>query len=165
MPPKRHLPRVPPASRTGKGATDPAQDVRMTALASPGSVRAMLIRLRDQVRCWGAADEMVARVELVAAEICNNIAEHGFDERETGEMGLRVSFTPPDLLLEITDQGAAPPAELLHRPKLPPIDVPRLDLPEGGFGWFLVHSEVDDLIYERRAGRNRFSLRFSPRQA
>ena len=32
------------------------------------------------------------------------------------------------------------------------------DLPEGGFGWFLIRTLTTDLRYRREAGRNRLSF-------
>ncbi|WP_348540063.1 hypothetical protein [Ruegeria sp. HKCCE4148] len=34
-------------------------------------------------------------------------------------------------------------------------------MPEGGFGWFLIHQLTSDIQYERRDGCNRLSLRFN----
>jgi serine/threonine-protein kinase RsbW len=150
------------AASSGRAA-GAAAEFTTSLPASSTAVREAMIELRGRMRQWGLAEELAARVELVAAEICNNIAEHGFAGEATGSLCLHVSSVPPDMLLQITDHGAKPPAQLLERPRLPALDVARADLPEGGFGWFLVQSEADVVQYERDKGMNRYCLRFTPR--
>ena len=136
-----------------------------TVAATPLAVRGALCRLRDALNAWGSTPDLAARVELVAAELCNNIAEHGFRGRAAGELRLKARFASPDLYLEISDNGTPPPRALLQGQTLPSLDVACADLPEGGFGWFLIHSETDALRFEQNQNRNHLSLRFTPRTA
>ena len=41
------------------------------------------------------------------------------------------------------------------------IDRPICDLPEGGFGWFLIRDLAKDLSYQRLAQENRIELRLA----
>ena len=62
------------------------------------------------------------------------------------------------------DNGAPMPDETLPAPKQVSTDVALEDLPEGGFGWFLIHNVTKDLSYRREEGWNylNFSVPATP---
>lgn len=97
---------------------------------------------------------------MVIGEVLNNIVEHGCANVETAEIGLTVLQSRCNLLVETEDQGPPLPPSLLQKRDPPSIDVPIPDLPEGGFGWFMIHTLVDNMTYERRDGRNLLSFSF-----
>lgn len=99
--------------------------------------------------------EFRGRIEIVLAEVLNNIVEHAYAHRE-GTITLEVSAQPSRIECRVLDCGREMPGLTLPEGKLAPHDPD--DLPEGGFGWFLIRSLTHELRYTRQNGRN--ELRF-----
>lgn len=126
-------------------------------LCQPLSVRAVLACLMERLAPVAMSQERAASTELVVAEVLNNVAEHAYAETP-GMVELRVCRIPDGLSFEVIDQGVPMPdgtpplgRQVLH-------DVPLDQLPEGGFGWFLIRSLTRRLDYRREPGRNRLSF-------
>lgn len=105
--------------------------------------------------------------ELVIAEVLNNVEEHGYQ----GNLGMPVQVMTRLLddvvIFETSDIGLPMPGlsvPLINRPET---DVPQEALPEGGFGWYLIHSLAPNPIYRRRGNTNvlTFFLPFQPEMA
>lgn len=97
-------------------------------------------------------------LEIALAEIINNIAEHAYCEATDGPIELMVLDGDGCLEFMLTDQGVAMPELDVPAAKIHDLDVPILDLPEGGFGWFLIRTLVSDLNYRRVGGQNRLTF-------
>lgn len=97
-------------------------------------------------------------VEIVLAEVLNNVVEHAYLENGGGVISLCCALDEDVLHFEIIDEGRPLPKSELPDGHPPAIDLPRKDLPEGGFGWFLIKELTRDVSYSRRSDRNR--LRF-----
>ena len=120
------------------------------------SVRSALSALADWASIHLADADLAERIELVLAEALNNVVEHGglapqqfiavFAQTEAS--GLRVV---------IRDQGQKYPSSM------PPwVTVQNVtDLPEGGFGWLLIHALSDEVVYERIGPGNILTILFS----
>jgi serine/threonine-protein kinase RsbW len=123
--------------------------------ADPAEVRAALARLIAASPVQDLPEGDRGTVELVLAEVLNNVAEHAYaGGRGPVEVGL--CATPLGIACRIIDRGLAMPDGQLPQGRLPP-DSPD-DLPEGGFGWHLIRSLTADLTYARSAGQNRLSF-------
>jgi serine/threonine-protein kinase RsbW len=94
--------------------------------------------------------------EIVLAEVLNNIVEHAYSE-QTGSISIALCDLGAGVEVVVTDQGRAFPQEQLPQGKLPPIDA-TADLPEGGFGWYLIRTLVKDLTYQRLHSTNHLSF-------
>ena len=143
-------------------APDPRTDGARFSLGFPADITRVRQALADllaapQVRALGGADR--GTVELVLAEVLNNIVEHAY-AGGTGPVEVDLWATNTGLSFRVADAGSAmpdgtlPPGQL---PDLPPFgDGPSelADLPEGGFGWHLIRSLTRDLTYARHGGRN-----------
>lgn len=105
--------------------------------------------------------ELVGSVELVLAEILNNIAEHAYADRAPGPIDLRMVISGGTLRVEIIDQGLPLPDTGIPGPANANLPSDTADLPEGGFGWFLIHELTESLQYRRDAGRNRLTVTFA----
>lgn len=111
--------------------------------------------LRDVMSCALVQDlteDCFGTTQLVLAEALNNVVEHAYASYP-GQIEVDVQRDPLHLRFHITDTGlpmpgAEPPYGEL--PELGDFD----DLPEGGFGWFLIRTLVEDLSYRREAGQN-----------
>lgn len=135
-----------------------APDLRLVLPASPDQVRAALARITAAPPLAGLPDDRRATVELVLAEVLNNVAEHAY-AAGPGLVDVALWVGATNLSCEIVDSGAAMPQGRLPEGRLAPgAGLPLAEQPEGGFGWHLIRSLTRDLDYDRTDGRNR--LRF-----
>ncbi len=96
--------------------------------------------------------------EIVMAEALNNIVEHAY-AAQSGSIEISVDLGQDGLECTIADHGTPMPNHQL--PKGDAYDLETMDeLPEGGFGWFLIRALAQDLQYSRFQDQNflRFRL-------
>lgn len=94
-------------------------------------------------------------LEIVLAEALNNIEEHAFVGQEPGEIRLSVDVEADRVSIRITDDGRQMPGGQLPQGQMPELaGVPMQDLPEGGFGWALIHELTHELSYARQGEQN-----------
>jgi serine/threonine-protein kinase RsbW len=129
--------------------------VRLVFPATDLSVRSAVRQLISEMPVSALDEDTRSTAEIVLAEALNNIVEHAYAGAE-GEIDLRLLREPASLAVEIVDFGRAMPQEKLPQASLPDCDA----LPEGGFGWFLIHTLSKDLTYVRSGPANvlRFKL-------
>lgn len=128
-------------------------------LVIPATVLEVRAALHDLMACALVRDlspDCRGTTELVLAEALNNVVEHAY-ATYPGEIEVEVQRAPDRLRFRIADTGlpmpgAEPPPGCL--PDMTSFD----DLPEGGFGWFLIRRLTQDLRYRREAGGNRLSF-------
>lgn len=131
-----------------------------------GTTEAVRSHLRA-VEALGCPDatksDRLEDVLIVLAEVLNNIVEHALAGIDDGWIECRLSRRNGSVSIETWDNGTPLPPALLHMGSAPEVTTDVADLPEGGFGWFIVHSLTDDMMYERTNGHNRlsFSLQIS----
>lgn len=122
-------------------------------------IRTALNDMRAWLQLCGFTPEILETSELVLAEVLNNIAEHAFPDHRPGNVDCRLSIEQDSVHVIIEDGGRPMPGGHLPAPLLPKTDVPTQDLPEGGFGWFLIFSLTEGLSYYRRGDRNVLNFR------
>ena len=102
----------------------------------------------------GMDPEATDLLRLCVAEALNNIVEHAYDGAEGRPIFADVKFAPDKLEVLLIDEGKAMPKGQVPTGERE-IDFDDLDsLPEGGFGWMLINTQMDDVDYERREGCN-----------
>ncbi|OWY13537.1 hypothetical protein B6V73_17270 [Thioclava sp. JM3] len=167
----------PPWGRAGDmrerlNARAPAATARPDPRPDGGEVRvfnlsfpATPIAVRDALRAAVArfirlmTEEEAGTLELILAEILNNIVEHSYGESEEGVIALSIVRDRKGLNCSVSDDGIPlPPACLDLRDRDPERPDPS-SLPEGGFGWFLIRDLATDLGYHRQDGRNLLAFR------
>ncbi len=104
----------------------------------------------------GLTEDTRGSLEIILAEVLNNVVEHAYRDGP-GPIRIYISRRPDQLVVSVYDQGAPMPDLQMPKGELAPLDPD--DLPEGGFGWFLIRTLTQDLSYERLDNRNH--LRFS----
>lgn len=127
--------------------------------AEPDLVREALAAVRARFQPEVGPDA-IGRLELVLAEIMNNVIKHG-----GGEGGLRgrpvihlcIVSHDGGLACALTDDGGELPAECLLPRRLP--ELAGGELPEGGFGWYLIQDLTQELCYYREDRRNFLAFR------
>ncbi|UWQ21444.1 ATP-binding protein [Jannaschia sp. W003] len=159
-PPSAALPEVLPSgaeAATVGDAVPPLFAARFVATAD--AVRLQLARL--EARCGAArlAPERTGDLLIVLSEILNNAVEHGTEPPRRGTLAVAVRRDGGILAVECRDDGRPLPAALLRPTDGPAVDGPFADMPEGGFGWAIIHDLAADLRHVREGGWNRLSFR------
>ncbi len=119
--------------------------------ADPEEVRVALGRVNDGLAALGTIPDAMGRVELVLAEVLNNIVEHAYAGMR-GEIALQLAPGDMALSCRVADHGRPMPGGDLPPGRLP-LDA-AAELPEGGFGWHLIRLLAQDLRYARTEGQN-----------
>ncbi|WP_220750726.1 ATP-binding protein [Jannaschia sp. AI_61] len=122
------------------------------------AVRSHLQSIEDLARSYNIAKDIYGDVLIVLGEVLNNIVEHAFADEPDGWIDCKISRHRTHFLIETRDNGTPLPPRLLSAGALPDTGTDLEDLPEGGFGWFIVHTLTDDMIYERLDGQNHLSF-------
>ena len=120
-----------------------------------------LRRALHEVSDLGLSPDERGTVELVLAEVLNNICEHALRGATEGLIELYLRRDCAGLICEVLDDGLPMPGGHPPEGQRADLDRPLPDLPEGGFGWFLISELTSGLCYDRIGGRNR--LRFCVR--
>ena len=102
----------------------------------------------------------LGEVELVLAEVLNNIAEHGGRESLTHPISLKWHRSD-GLCINVIDAGQCIPMGTITNAQMPDLDAEIDDLPEGGFGWALVDILCSKVRSKRRESFNTLRLYFS----
>lgn len=119
-------------------------------------VEALGVALTDA----GIDGDLRSSITLAVSEALNNVTEHAYAGRAPGEVHMTANLSDDRVLVTLYDSGRAMPGDALPPGHLPDSSGARADLPEGGFGWFLLHKLCLDLFYTRQAGRNTLRMTF-----
>lgn len=139
-----------------------ADRTRVIIPADPVAVRQALCALMGtQVLCRLAPDARDA-AQIVLAEALNNIVEHAYAQ-SPGEIEVTLDSDTSGLTCQILDAGLPLPGGSLPQGEAPLVCA-SADLPEGGFGWYLIRSLCRDLTYRRVGGYNLLSFRIESKQ-
>ncbi|MEM9575444.1 MAG: ATP-binding protein [Pseudomonadota bacterium] len=126
------------------------------------AVREALGKFFDQLGPLNLGAEEKGTVELVLAEALNNIVEHAYPEpNQSGPICVDCAHESGGLVVDIKDQGRAMPDGKLPLGQLSSLDVELEDLPEGGFGWFLIQHLAKDVSYVRVGSENHLRMRLA----
>ncbi len=114
----------------------------------------------DQLRGLGLPTGRVDEVQIVLAEAVNNVVEHAYAGHTPGDVNIHCNLASDRLTIYVQDAGAPLPDHQLPMGAPQDLTGPVEDLPEGGFGWFLIHELTSDIHYERSEGHNNLQLSF-----
>ena len=129
--------------------------VRLVFPAEPFAVRAALERLFSAIPPGLLDDDARGSAEIVITEVLNNIVEHAY-AGVTGEIDLTIRLLQDGLHCMVTDRGTPLPDRGLSGTGLPVAAAD--DLPEGGFGWYLIRSLSQDIRYLRIGSANQLTF-------
>ena len=102
----------------------------------------------------------LGEIELVLAEVLNNISEHGGRESLTHSISLKWHRSD-GLCINVIDEGRCIPTGTITNAQMPDLDTEIDDLPEGGFGWALVDILCSKVRSKRHGSFNTLRLYFS----
>lgn len=137
------------------------QKFSFNAVGTETGVRAVLGDVITTLQALNLTGEEYGTIELVLAEVMNNIVEHAYADHLDGIIVLEISPKPDGLHCKLTDDGHSMPDGNVPSGMQASIDCDMTDLPEGGFGWFLIRDLTRDLQYLRAAGQNVLKFRFA----
>ena len=130
--------------------------IRLVFASGEHEVRAALGQLKQRLAPvdLGVADQ--GTIELVLGEVLNNVVEHAYGPGRAGKIRLNCRVRAGGLSCCVCDAGRAHQGLRLPEGKPPNLQCELEDIPEGGFGWFLVRSLATRLRYSRRGECNYF---------
>ncbi len=134
------------------------QGIELQFEATELGVRKALIQLREALFALNLPEDDASRAEIVLAEALNNVAEHAYDRAVPGDVRVGLSLSPGLIGIVIRDTGRPVPAHLLQGGCMPALDCGLDDLPEGGFGWPLIRTLTESLVYRRTSGTNELRM-------
>lgn len=133
---------------------------RVSFKATELEARSAIAETSGRLRAAGVPSARADEIEIALAEAINNVVEHAFAGSENGTVHLLCSLRPNRLDIRICDTGSPLPDERLPPGLAADLAVPRSELPEGGFGWFLIRELTSEIRYDRCGNSNHLSLRF-----
>ncbi|RME81513.1 MAG: ATP-binding protein [Caldilineae bacterium] len=95
----------------------------------------------QQARAAGFDEDGVSAIELALAEALANVIEHGYQGDENQEIRLTLRIDDEKLTLTIRDFGQKFDPQSYSPPDLS-------NPSEGGYGVFLIHQLMDEVIYD-----------------
>ena len=108
----------------------------------------------------GVPAHRVNDVKIALAEAINNVVEHAYVGLAPGSIQVQGISTQDRLDIRIRDMGNPLPGLRVPDGTPASIDTGMKDLPEGGFGWYMIRRLTDSVLYKRRNGQNLLFLRF-----
>ena len=136
--------------------------VRVSLDCSDMPVRDALAQVMQALSPLRLDVEECGTVELVLAEAMNNILEHAYPQHEAlGPIHLSCNHDANGLHVRIRDAGRPMPNGTTPIGTAVNLDVDFDDLPEGGFGWFLIKDLAKDIEYHRADDENHLSFRLA----
>lgn len=134
--------------------------IEFSGEVNPQTVRSALAQLMEQLAPAALSESDAGKVELVLAEVLNNIVEHAHESPDhSGPVQIRCCHGAGRLDVVIVDRGKAMPRGRapMGLPKNLSVDFEKL--PEGGFGWFLIRDLAEVISYARHGRENHLHLR------
>ena len=134
-----------------------AQVFEFTAESRFEDIGPLVSQIVDTCRVFHAnpgLEERYDTLQLCIAEAINNIVEHAYGGAPGHPVSAAVSLLENRIDVRLTDWGrpmpnGEPPSSW---DGFDPDDLE--NLPEGGFGWMLIRSEMDDVQYSRKDDAN-----------
>lgn len=135
-----------------------AFSVESSSTAARGAIRRVLQGLTP----LALEAEEASTVELVLAEVLNNIVEHAYpDPAQPGPIHVACRQARDGLHLQVRDVGLPMPGGQAPLGLAQTVEIEPSDLPEGGFGWFLIRDLAKELTYQRVGRENQLDLRLA----
>lgn len=116
-----------------------APSFRFRGEATALIVRHLVGELADHLTLAALPATEISSVQIVVAEVLNNITEHAYPDQHPGSFNLHVRVTRDQIVAVVSDHGERVPDCVLFSHPLADPGGDAADLPEGGFGWSLIH--------------------------
>lgn len=134
--------------------------------STPLAVRGALGRIIDGLGPLTLDPEEIGTIEIVMAETLNNVVEHAFPAGDPpGRVHVECAHKDSGLHFRVVDRGRPMPEGAMPIAEAASVDVDVMDMPEGGFGWFLIKDLAREVHYQRSGGSNVLDLRLAVAKA
>lgn len=128
--------------------------------SGPLAVRAALAHILAELDPLGLHSDDLGTIEIVLAEALNNVVEHAYPaDGASGPIDIDCRSASDGLHVRIIDDGKAMPGGQIPEGVEATFGDNVSDLPEGGFGWFLIRQLAQDVEYRRDRDQNILNLR------
>lgn len=128
---------------------------------NPRDVRRTCVAVEADLRAAGVSSDAAARMELICAEVLNNIVEHAMSDQPDGWIEVHIDPAAPGCLTFL-DNGAPMPDGVPLQATGPDMSAPKETLSEGGYGWHLIRSLAEHVEYDRSDGKNSVRITLPP---
>lgn len=136
------------------------KSLNLSFAATEAAASLGIAQLSQGLATQGLPAHKAGDVKIALAEAINNVVEHAYADISPAQIQVRCRLHQNWLEILISDTGNPLPEFRVPDGIPAALGATRDDLPEGGFGWFLIHELTSDIRYERDSGSNRLSLRF-----
>lgn len=126
------------------------------------AARHLIAVVMGQLPGLGFCADRCGDIEIALVEAVNNVVEHACRDIQGAEAWVSCWMKGETLIVKIGDTGRAMPADGPPSGSHRDLSGPVADLPEGGFGWFLIRQIATRVVYVRENGRNCLTLEFGP---
>lgn len=97
-------------------------------------------------------------LEIAVVEALNNAIIHAYADQSNQRLDLEISCRPDTITITLSDQGAC--FDYFSKPPCPvPDNAPIEELPESGFGLYLIHQVMDQVVYSSQTGINTLTMK------
>ncbi len=122
--------------------------------ATEQSVRQVLIQIRCVLSDAALSEDLQSTVEIAVAEGLNNIVEHAMPDMAQACIDIEMHIDTAKVCVSVEDPGAPFPGHIPPSAEVN-LSVPVSDLPEGGFGWAMIHALAERVDVSRSNQKNR----------
>lgn len=133
-------------------------ELRFTFASNSLAARAMLHTAISGLQYLDLSNDDSGTVELVLAEAVNNIVEHAYPTNPNGMIKLQITPMDNGLRCALSDNGCPMPVGVMTKEHRASLNCDIKNLPEGGFGLFLINGLTQGLRYTRQSKMNRLSF-------
>ena len=134
--------------------------LRIVLASETVAVRRALRQLEARLAPLSLNAEEKGTLQIVLAEALNNIVQHAYDGG-AGVVEVEVTRGETGLVFSVVDRGKEMPEGEVPLGRIPDYPTDAEEMPEGGFGWFLIHDLTRELTYQRIDGRNILKFRLA----
>lgn len=134
--------------------------IRIVLPSETTAVRRALRQIETRLGPLELNIEENGTLQIVLAEALNNVVEHAY-AGGIGVVEVDIVQGKTGLQFTITDHGEPMPDGEVPLGRIPDYPKDRDEMPEGGFGWFLIHDLTRDLVYKRVDDRNVLAFRLA----
>jgi len=136
-------------------------ELALAFTGTPLAVREVLVEVMSALDPLALEPEERGSVELVLAEVLNNVVEHAYSGRSDGPVHLACRCEGDGLRVTIRDEGLPMPAVKAPLEAISDGTRARIEAAEGGFGWFIIRDIAHDIAYRRDKAENVLSFRIA----
>ena len=122
--------------------------------SNPIAVGDAIETIVESVAAFSPSPDALGAIEIVVAEVINNIIEHAYRNLSGNPIEVVVRRIDAGWAFHFTDRGDPLPCGELPSGQPQELRVPRDSLPEGGFGWLLIRKLTQNLRYRHDGSRN-----------